>query len=110
MKWYLYFFPLWVVLVGVVWLFREYPVEIIAVAILVAGTLILKRWVDERVKDNNEADSVTFRIFKDGTMLATFDGQLDAPDSDAFRALVSHIARIMNEKVKEEQADGENKN
>ena len=103
-------FPLWAVLVGVVWLFREYPVEITAAAILVAGTLILKRWVDERAANNNEADSVTFRIFKDGTVLGTFDGQLGEPDSDAFRELVSHIALIMNEKAEREQTDGENKN
>ncbi len=48
MKWYLYFFPLWAVLVGVVWLFREYPVEITAIVILLAGTRILKQWADER--------------------------------------------------------------
>jgi hypothetical protein len=111
MKWYLYFFPLWAVLVGVVWLFREYPVEIIAIAILLAGTRILKQWADRRAGDGDaDANLVKIQILKDGTVLTTFDAELDAPNLDAVRALTAHIARIMNEKAEREQADGENKN
>ena len=107
MKWYLYFFPLWTLLVGVVWLFREYPVEITAIVILLAGTRVLKRWADERAGDGDaEANLVKIQILKDGTVLTTFDAELDAPNSDAVRALTSHIAQIMNEASKEEPTDG----
>ena len=107
MKWYLYFFPLWTLLVGVVWLFREYPVEITAIVILLAGTRVLKRWADERTGDGDaDANLVKIQIFKDGTVLTTFDTELDAPNLHALHALTAHIAQIMNEASKEEPTDG----
>jgi hypothetical protein len=107
MKWYLYFFPLWAVLVGVVWLFREYPVEITAIVILLAGTRVLKQWADERAGDGDaDANLVKIQILKDGTVLTTFDAELDTPNLDAVRALTAHIAQIMNEASREEPTDG----
>lgn len=83
MKWVVYFLLPWTVLVGMVMLFRAYPVETTSVVALIAGTLVLKRWADERVYP--EPDTVRLRVYEDGTAIASYDGEMTADEFERFR-------------------------
>lgn len=89
MKWVVYFLLPWTVLVGMVMLFRAYPVETTSVVALIAGTFVLKRWADERVYP--EPDSVRLRVYEDGTAIASYEGEMSGDEFESFRRRVAQF-------------------
>ncbi|MBK8188841.1 MAG: hypothetical protein IPK79_00140 [Vampirovibrionales bacterium] len=89
MKWVVYFLLPWTVLVGMVMLFRAYPVETTSVVALIAGTFVLKRWADERVYP--EPDTVRLRVYEDGTAIASYEGEMTGDEFESFRRRVAQF-------------------